>query len=507
MARLSVSVARLVIAWVIGLHCILLPALFFGTSYLIRSSHEELFIESARTFARVIADELEVGAAMDSAMRTEDLLDLAILHGDGKYAELVQDGRSIRSALGMASAAAPRHTDLHFDEDGDGIYFVVLPVIHEGREAELRLGFDEGPTAERIHLAQRRLLELLGAYFMVAMGIALYLSVRLSRPIERLQDVSRDIARGDYAQPLEVTTGIRELQDLATDLELMRRELVGVNVRLRGQIEKKEASERRREELQKHLRHRQRLETVGTLAGGVAHEINNVLVPIILFTDMALQDLPPDSPARADLQRVLAAGRRAKDVVKSILTFSRELGDSITTAVDLRSVLSDSMALLSALGPPNVEIKTEIAEDVGPIRADAALALHMLMNLCTNAFQAMQGSQGTLSIALRRVEARSPGVPAQIELCVGDTGHGMSAETVERIFEPFFTTRSVGQGTGLGLSMVHGIVEDFGGTIDVRSRPGSGSTFAVLFPELQTDPDSTEPKSQERTENAQRLDR
>jgi signal transduction histidine kinase len=481
MARLN-SFSRVVAAWVIGLHLVLLPALYYAVGYVIRTSHEELFVENARTFARVLADEFELGAAMESPSRTEDLLDLAIVNGDGRYAELIEGGTSIRSRLSAHNIVAPRSTDLHFDEDGDDVYFVVLPIVHGTRNAELRVGFDEQPTLDRIHMAQRRLLALLGTYFSVAMVIAVVLSYRLSRPIQRLQDVSRTIASGDYVQSMQVSTGIRELHDLASDLEKMRSELVGVNQRLQAQIREKEASELRREELQRQLRQKQRLETVGTLAGGVAHEFNNVLVPIILFTDMALQDLPESSSSRADLERVLAAARRAKDVVKKILTFSRELGESKLTAIDMRAVLNDGLNLLTALGPPSIEIRTQIAEAIPLIRADATLALHLVVNLCTNAFQAMQGENGVLTIGLRPLPASARDAAPQVEFWVSDTGHGMSASTVERIFEPFFTTRSVGQGTGLGLSVVHGIVESFGGSIKVESEPEKGSTFRVFFP-------------------------
>jgi signal transduction histidine kinase len=487
MARLRTSFANFVAACVVALHLILLPALYFGLGYVIRKSHEDLFIEHARTFTRVLADEFELGVALESGSRTEDLLDLAIIHGDGRYAELVDNGHSIVSKLGSPSIKAPRHTDLSFAEGGDDIYFVVLPIVHAGRNAELRLGFDEQPTQERIHLALNRMLMVLAVYFGVAMVIAILLSRRMSRPIHRLQDVSRSIASGDYAQALQVTTGIRELHELAADLDDMRRELVGVNHRLQAKIKEKEISEIRREELQKQLRHRQRLETVGTLAGGIAHEFNNVLVPIILFTDTALQDLPSSSVSRGDLERVLAAAQRAKELVKKILTFSRELGDMTLALVDLRSVITEGLNLFSALAPPSIEIRVDIGDDIPLVRADATLAVHLVINLCTNAYQALQGTQGVLTIGLR-YHATSPlagDSGARVEFWVSDTGHGMDPVTVERIFEPFFTTRSVGQGTGLGLSVVHGIVESFGATITVDTEPGKGSTFRVFFPAIQ----------------------
>jgi signal transduction histidine kinase len=484
MVRLRTSFATYVTVCVVLVHLVLLPALFFGMGYVIRKSHEDLFVEHARTFSRVLAEEFEVGVALDSPARTEDLLDLAIIHGEARYAELFDEGRSIRSKLGSTDNLSPRHTDLSFGQGGDDIYFIILPIVHAGHNAELRLGFDEQPTHDRIALALGRMLWLLAAYLGVAVGIAIFLSYRLSRPIHRLGEVSRAIASGDYAQALNVSTGIRELHELASDLEGMRRELVGVNHRLQAKIIEKEISEVRREELQKQLRHRQRLETVGTLAGGIAHEINNVLVPIILFTETALQDLSPSSASRADLVRVLAAAHRAKDVVKKILTFSRELGDAKVALIDLRGVVTEGLHLFSVLAPPSIEIRTEIGEGIPLVKADATLALHLVINLCTNAYQAMAGAGGVLTIGLRYQDHPVDGSVSQprVEFWVSDTGHGMDSLTVERIFEPFFTTRSVGQGTGLGLSVVHGIVESFGASIVVESELGAGTTFRIFFP-------------------------
>ena len=188
MARLRTSFANYVTVWVVLLHVALLPALFFGMGYVIRKSHEDLFVEHARTFARVLAEEFEAGVALDSRERTEDLLDLAISHGEARYAELFDRGRSIRSQLGSTDIAVPRHTDLGFAQGGDDIYFIVLPVVRSGHNAELRLGFDEQPTQDRIHLALSRMLWVLASYLSVAVGIAVILSYRLSRPIHRLAE-------------------------------------------------------------------------------------------------------------------------------------------------------------------------------------------------------------------------------------------------------------------------------------------------------------------------------
>ena len=154
----------------------------------------------------------------------------------------------------------------------------------------------------------------------------------------------------------------------------------------------------------------------------------------------------------------------------------------------MSAVIAEGLNLFGALAPPSIEIRRDVAEDVPWVRADGTLAVHLVINLCTNAYQAMQGTEGVLTIGLRYHEnpplAGEAG--ARVEFWVSDTGHGMDPVTVERIFEPFFTTRSVGQGTGLGLSVVHGIVESFGATITVDTEPGQGSTFQGIFPRSST---------------------
>jgi len=476
MMRLRTPISNLVAGWVVAVHLILLPALYFGLGHIVRTSHADLFIEHARTFARIIADEFEVGAALETPARIADLLDLAMIHGDGSYAELIYQGHSYRSEIGSRDITAPKEPDLGFDHGGDVTYFIVLPIVHRGMNAELRLGFDERPTQQRIKLAMDRMFWLLATYLSIAISIAFILSYRLSRPIQRLKQVSRSIASGRYSQALQVNTAIQELHELASDLDHMRRELVGVNEKLQAQIKERESAESQREQLQQQLRHRQRLETVGTLAGGIAHEFNNLLVPIILFTDTALQELPAGSASKPDLERVLTSARRAKDVVKKILMFSRELGNVNLNPTDLRGVIAEAITLFAALAPPSIEIRTEIGDHVPLVKADATLAVQLTMNLCTNAYQAMRDTGGILTI---RLEAAATG---GVDLIVSDTGHGMDVQTVERIFEPFFTTRSVGEGTGLGLSVVHGIVESFGASITVDTKPGAGSTFTIYFP-------------------------
>jgi two-component system cell cycle sensor histidine kinase/response regulator CckA len=222
---------------------------------------------------------------------------------------------------------------------------------------------------------------------------------------------------------------------------------------------------------------RQRLQTLGTLAAAVAHEFNNVLEPIILFTESAIGNLPPDSLARADLERVLASARRGKIVAQRILTFSETPDETALLPTDLRSVVTESVALYSALAPRALEIRSEIPAQVPLVRADAALAVNLVLNLCSNARQAMQGRPGILTVGLRSV-------PPEVELWVADTGDGIEQAAVERVFEAFFSTQSAGEGTGLGLYVVHEIAKSFGARIALDSRLGAGTTVRIFFPAI-----------------------
>ncbi len=482
---MSRSLAGRITLVVFGVHAVLLPALAVGLLRVVEQSHAEMFIEHARTFARVIADGFELGDALSSRERTLTLLDSAILNGEGVYAELLDHGESIRSSLGSPHIRFAPHQDFELGANDDNTYFIALPIDHEGHEAELRLGFDELPTHEQIDTARRRILWSLGVYFLLTMVFATLLGRWLTRPLVQLQQSSRRVASGDHSAHLDTTTQVSEIAALAADLERMRSELVDANLRLREEVREKEALETRRRSLEDQLRRRQRLETVGTLAGGVAHEFNNALVPIILYTESALDELAGHDRARIDLDNVLRSARRARDVVQKVLTFSRQLGTEKRERVALAPVIEEALRLFTALAPPNIAVETRVDSGVAPVLADFDLLIQLVMNLCTNAYQAMRESGGVLTLGLCTVQETGggPEAPQQVtELYVSDTGHGMDASTVERIFEPFFTTREVGEGTGLGLAVAHGIAASFGAAISVESRPGAGTTFRVRFP-------------------------
>lgn len=484
---MKTSISMRMAIFAIGMHAIVLPALYYGFDIVVTRSDTDLFVQHVRTLSRNLAEELELGDALDSSERIANLLDQAVINGDGIYASVLDNGHEISSDLNAPDIHWQGRQDFSFRPGAHQIYFISLPISRPNHTAQLRLGFDERPTMDQIQFAMRRILWVLVAYLCVSFAAAMAWGHSLSRPVVQLQRASRTIARGDYAHSLRVTTDILELHDLGGDLESMRNELVGVNQRLQLEMNEKIHAQERRRELELGLRHRQRLETVGTLAGGIAHEFNNVLLPIVLFSESALAESAPGTPVHDDLQQILAQAYRAKAVVKKILTFSRGAGDPELKLIDLEPVVEEALALFRALIPATVELRIEQAGPYPEVRADAAMVVQMCMNLCTNAYLALRNRTGVITVGLQNVREsfdfeRGVVRGSSVVLFVTDSGQGIEPGTVPRIFEPFFTTREVGEGTGLGLSVVHGIAETFGATVTVESEVGRGSTFRVHFP-------------------------
>ena len=250
-------------------------------------------------------------------------------------------------------------------------------------------------------------------------------------------------------------------------------------------------AEARRVALETQLRESQKMQAMGTMAGGIAHDFNNILSAILGNVELAKQDTPPNSPALTSLQEIDKAGRRARDLVRQILTFSRnQVPKRIPLQLD--DVVREAARLVKVALPPLVELQVLITPGTAPILADTTQVEQALLNLCTNALLAIGSNRGSLTIELSSTELGQPhggriGLQGghYVTVCVSDTGNGMSAQTLARIFEPFFTTREVGQGTGLGLSVVHGILQNHQGGIDVHSVPGEGSKFTLYFPPTQ----------------------
>jgi signal transduction histidine kinase len=254
----------------------------------------------------------------------------------------------------------------------------------------------------------------------------------------------------------------------------------------------REHNEREREALQARLNQSQRLEAIGTVAGGIAHEFNNILGAVLGYGEMALAVLLKESRARRYVQQIMKAGRRAQDVTEQILAFGRRR-ERQHHALRAQPVVAEAVDLLRASFPATLSVETHLAGEDAAMMGDPTELQQVVMNLGTNAAQAMN-NRGVLEVALNTtelVEARmlSHGnLPAgrHLRVAVRDTGSGMDQATLERIFEPFFTTKPAGQGTGLGLSTVHGIVAAHRGAVDVKSQLGEGTTFEIYFPQIKS---------------------
>ena len=266
-----------------------------------------------------------------------------------------------------------------------------------------------------------------------------------------------------------------------------------VPIGLRGimiDITHQKEAEAEKKKLEAQLLQTQKMESIGTLAGGIAHDFNNILSPIIGYSELAGDHIEKDSFLHEYIQEILIAAQRAKDLVKQILTFSRQT-EYEQKPVQVKTIANEVLKLLRSSLPTTIEIRQNLQSNA-TILADSTQIHQILMNLCTNAGHAMAEKGGILTVELTKTELdfdftnRHPGTKPGpfLKLTVSDTGEGMSRHVLDRIFEPFFTTKDQGKGTGMGLSVVLGIVQSLGGTITAYSDPGKGSVFNVFFPSL-----------------------
>ena len=244
-----------------------------------------------------------------------------------------------------------------------------------------------------------------------------------------------------------------------------------------------------RKHLETELRQAQTMHAIGTLAGGIAHEFNNILMVILGYTGLVLNDVPQESITWSNAQKVLTAGERARDLVQQILAFSRQVKVE-HRPTKLHLLVQEALGLIQRTLPVTILLQQDVAKDVGTVRTSITEVHQIMLNLCANAAHAMREGGGTLAIHLDTVEVQGPStLPSPVLqagsyawLSVRDTGHGMPPDVLEHIFEPFFTTKEVGEGTGMGLAVVHGIVTHHGGAVTVHSTPGQGTTFDIYLP-------------------------
>jgi PAS domain S-box-containing protein len=276
-------------------------------------------------------------------------------------------------------------------------------------------------------------------------------------------------------------------------------------------ITERRKAEEEKKRLEAQLIQTQKMEAIGTLAGGIAHDFNNILFPIMGYTEMTMAAVSKESKAYHNLAQILKAAHRAREMVQQILTFSHP-SEQWKKPIHIQSIIKEVLKLLRASLPATIEFVKGINNDCGAVMADPVQMHQVIMNLCTNAYHAMRDG-GVLKVNLSEVDMSSDDEKSgfklnpghYLRLTVSDTGHGMDPSIVPKIFEPFFTTKQNGEGTGMGLSVVHGIIQSCGGDIAVYSEPGKGTTFHVYLPLIETRqsttdyvPDESLPKGNER---------
>jgi PAS domain S-box-containing protein len=262
-------------------------------------------------------------------------------------------------------------------------------------------------------------------------------------------------------------------------------------------ISERKHDEEENAKLEAQLRHAQKMESIGFLAGGIAHDLNNILFPISGLSEMLLDDIPPDNPEHKSIEQIYKSAQRGSDLVKQILTFSRQSKPQ-KLPIKIQSILKEVLKLVRSTIPMNIEITSHIKPDCGMVSADPAQVHQIVMNLITNAYHAVERNGGTIDIELK--ETGPPEVTSgysvrllargYARITVSDTGTGIDKTLIDKIFDPYFTTKELGKGTGLGLSVVYGIVKEHSGDIQVYSEVGRGTTFHVYLPLLTDANDS-----------------
>ncbi len=262
-------------------------------------------------------------------------------------------------------------------------------------------------------------------------------------------------------------------------------------------ITKRVESEREKKELQKQVSQRNKVEMLGQLAGGIAHDFNNLLTPIIGYVEIVLTSIEKDGKVYKYLESVLAASRRAGELVKQILAFSHN-HELDLKPLDVNIIINDVLELFRASLPSSIDLIPDLSPDCGLIKANPTHIHQIVMNLCTNAYHALEGFQaGSITVSFKRAELYAGDLPAIAHssgsfvcLSVQDTGRGMDKELLDRIFEPYFTTKEKKKGTGLGLAITDKIIKDYGGCIVVESEKGKGSLFRIYLPLVIEDPET-----------------
>ncbi|MGE5340183.1 MAG: ATP-binding protein [Candidatus Omnitrophota bacterium] len=356
--------------------------------------------------------------------------------------------------------------------DIEGVKWAMIAEIDK-KEIDLQIGKALNTKIILLFILSAAILLILSLF------ISIFIGRGIKNTIQQLEGMIKDVLRGK----LRVRG---DMDSVGIDFRGVVQSANQLIDAFAGQWEEKR-------KLEEHIQYNQKLKAIGTLAGGIAHDFNNILTSMFAYSHIVMSELPEGSPAKENMEEITTAIRRASELVEQILTFGRQVKTE-KRVVEISKMIAGTEKLLKATFPKNIMIECRIApENIDRIyvKASPSQINQILMNLCTNANHAMQDSGGVLCISAEKFTQHNSEIPDlkhgdYCKLTVSDTGHGISPEIRDRIFEPFFTTKPVGQGSGMGLSMVHGIVLHYEGKIEVESTPGKGSTFSVYLPLMES---------------------
>ncbi|UCF66542.1 MAG: response regulator [Acidobacteriota bacterium] len=363
------------------------------------------------------------------------------------------------------------------------------------------------PLQTQLTKTYLRALAITLAFAVGALLVAAIVSRWLTRPIARLAAITRDLPRRmrEHGEPAWPSGGTSEMRALVSNTRSMSASLRKSFDELTARSADLEQANRalhdqitERERLEQEVRQKQKMEAVGRLAGGIAHDFNNILTAIMGYVELVRDQHGLDADAASQLDEVLVATRRARDLVRQILAFSRPR-PAKRELVSLGPIVEDALKLLRATLPASIELIASTAASQSLVAVDATQVYQVVMNLCANAERSMRESGGLLEVRLDEIRADQIALATEtpleageyVRLSVRDTGSGIPREHIDKIFDPFFTTRQTGEGTGMGLAVVHGIVSSHGGALAVRSVLGEGTTIEVLLPVAPRDATAT----------------
>ncbi len=451
---------------------LMLPFIVVDKLYFVEKGNQDLFLDHSRFTARLLADITEIHSVDEKESNIISILDGAILSGRIVFAEIKLSDRTIKSSVADSINALPFKGDLKFGEHQDNVYFISLPITigKEQISGYLRLGFDEKQTQEMIYNSYLNSLTLFSLYALIIPLVVIIYGKRLLYPINNLRRASRKVASGKFDEHLQVQSTFTEIQDLAADLEEMRRELVvqALAVSQANQVMK---------EQQEKIIDSKTMVAIGQMAATVAHSIRNPLASISTSAELAME-ISSNAEVQEIAEDITFEVKRVDQWIREFLLFSHphevERENIVELLILLQQVIDGFTRILEKNG-----IACEIATEGSSLLmyGDAALLKQMFNSLISNAIEAMPEG-GKIICRIKKVENNI------IELSICDNGKGIDEHLFANIFKPFFTSKP--NGVGIGLTQVKRIVEDHFGSIDIASEKNHGTTITLCFPAIST---------------------